>query len=67
MRDFRVREGKIYRRGWRRTDAGDGVKPEFREFIESFPPMQRMGTPDDVANVVEYLAGTWRRLREGSI
>ena len=36
---------------------GDGVKAEFREFIKSFRPMQRMGTPDDVANVAEYLAG----------
>jgi 3-oxoacyl-[acyl-carrier protein] reductase len=36
---------------------GDGVKPEFREFIKSFRPMQHMGTPDDVANVAEYLAG----------
>jgi hypothetical protein len=36
---------------------GDGVKREFRDFIESFRPMQRMGTPDDVANVAEYLAG----------
>ena len=35
----------------------DGVNPEFREFIKSFRPMQRMGTPDDVANVAEYLAG----------
>jgi 3-oxoacyl-[acyl-carrier protein] reductase len=34
---------------------GDGVKPEFPECIESFPPLQRMGTPDDVANVAEYL------------
>ena len=36
---------------------GDAVKPEFREFIKSFRPMQRMGTPDDVANVAEYLVG----------
>src|SRR5439155_5208884 len=36
---------------------GDAVKPEFREFIKSFRPMQRMGTPDDVANIAEYLAG----------
>jgi 3-oxoacyl-[acyl-carrier protein] reductase len=36
---------------------GDGVKAEFREFITSFRPMQHMGTPDDVANVAEYLAG----------
>jgi 3-oxoacyl-[acyl-carrier protein] reductase len=36
---------------------GDGVKAEFREFIKSFCRMQRMGTPDDVANVAEYLAG----------
>ena len=36
---------------------GDGVKQEFREFIKSFRPLQRMGTPDDVANVAEYLAG----------
>jgi 3-oxoacyl-[acyl-carrier protein] reductase len=30
---------------------------EFRNFIKSFRPMQRMGTPSDVANVAEYLAG----------
>ena len=36
---------------------GDGVKAEFREFIKSFRPMQRMGTPDDVANAAEHLAG----------
>jgi hypothetical protein len=34
-----------------------GVKAEFRAFIKSFRPMQRMGIPDDVANVAEYLAG----------
>jgi 3-oxoacyl-[acyl-carrier protein] reductase len=36
---------------------GDGVSAEFRNFIKSFRPMQRMGTPSDVANVGEYLAG----------
>ena len=33
---------------------GGGVKPEFREFMESFSTMQRMGTPDDGANVADY-------------
>jgi hypothetical protein len=46
---------------------GDGVDPEFPECIESFRPLQRMGTPDDVANVAEYLAGTWRLSPVGSI
>ena len=36
---------------------GDGVSAEFRNFIKSFRPMQRMGTPSDVANVGEYRAG----------
>jgi 3-oxoacyl-[acyl-carrier protein] reductase len=30
------------------------VRPEIREFIKSFRPMQRMGTMDDVANAAEY-------------
>jgi 3-oxoacyl-[acyl-carrier protein] reductase len=34
----------------------DGVNSEFRDFIKSFRPMQRMGTLDDVANAAEYLA-----------
>jgi 3-oxoacyl-[acyl-carrier protein] reductase len=46
---------------------GDGVSAEFRNFIKSFRPMQRMGAPNDVANVAEYLAGIWRRLLVGSI
>ena len=36
---------------------GDGVSAEARNFINSFNPMQRMGTPNDVANAAEYLAG----------
>jgi 3-oxoacyl-[acyl-carrier protein] reductase len=36
---------------------GDSVKPEFREFIKSFRPMQCMGSVDAVANAAEYLAG----------
>jgi hypothetical protein len=39
---------------------GGGVKPEFREFIKSFRTMQRVGTPDDGANVADYLAAIWR-------
>jgi 3-oxoacyl-[acyl-carrier protein] reductase len=35
---------------------GDGVSAEFRNFIKSFRPIQQMGRPSDVANVVEYLA-----------
>jgi MFS family permease len=35
----------------------DEVKPEFREFIKSFRPVQRLGTMEDVANAAEYLAG----------
>ena len=31
-----------------------------RECIESFRPLQRMGTPDNIANVAEYLAGIGR-------
>jgi len=34
----------------------DQVAPEFREFIKSFRPMQRMGTVEDVADAAEYLA-----------
>jgi NAD(P)-dependent dehydrogenase (short-subunit alcohol dehydrogenase family) len=37
------------------TTNGGGA--EFRNFIKSFRPMQRMGTPSDVANVGEYRAG----------
>jgi 3-oxoacyl-[acyl-carrier protein] reductase len=36
---------------------GDGVSADFRNFIKSFRPMQRIGTPNDVANAAEYLAG----------
>jgi 3-oxoacyl-[acyl-carrier protein] reductase len=36
---------------------GDGVSAEFRNFIKSFAPVQRMETPSDVANVGEYRAG----------
>jgi 3-oxoacyl-[acyl-carrier protein] reductase len=32
------------------------VSAEFRNFIKSFRPMQRMGTLEDVANTAEYLA-----------
>jgi 3-oxoacyl-[acyl-carrier protein] reductase len=39
---------------------GGGVKPEFREFIKCFRTIQRMGTPDDCANVADYLAAIWR-------
>lgn len=35
----------------------DEVRPEVREFIRSFGPMQRIGTLEDVANAAEYLAG----------
>lgn len=35
----------------------DAVRPEARAFIESFNPMRRMGTVEDVANAAEYLAG----------
>ena len=35
----------------------DEVTSEFRDFITSFRPMQRMGTMEDVANAAEYLAG----------
>jgi hypothetical protein len=40
---------------------------EFPECIESFRPLQRMGTPDNIANVAEYLAGTGRPSSVGSI
>jgi 3-oxoacyl-[acyl-carrier protein] reductase len=32
------------------------VSADFRNFIKSFRPMQRMGTLEDVANTAEYLA-----------
>lgn len=35
----------------------DGARPEVREFIRTSNPMGRMGTPDDVADAAEYLAG----------
>lgn len=35
----------------------DGVSADLRNFIKSFSPMQRVGKPNDVANVAEYLAG----------
>lgn len=35
----------------------DGFSAESRNFIKSFRPTQRMGTPNDVANAAEYLAG----------
>ena len=34
----------------------DGVSDQVLEFVRSFRPMPRMGTPDDVANAAEYLA-----------
>jgi 3-oxoacyl-[acyl-carrier protein] reductase len=35
----------------------DEVRPQVREFIRPFNPMQRMGTVEDVADAAEYLAG----------
>ena len=35
---------------------GDGVSADFQNFIKPFRSMQRMGTPNDVANAAEYLA-----------
>jgi 3-oxoacyl-[acyl-carrier protein] reductase len=35
----------------------DGVRPDVRDFVKSFRPMQRMGRLDDIANAAEYLAG----------
>jgi len=33
------------------------VRPQARDFIKTFNPMQRMATVEDVANAAEYLAG----------
>jgi 3-oxoacyl-[acyl-carrier protein] reductase len=44
---------------------GDGVSTDFRNFIKSFRPMQRMGTPSDVANAAEYLAGDMAAFMSG--
>jgi 3-oxoacyl-[acyl-carrier protein] reductase len=41
------------------------VKPEFRDFIKTFRPMQRMGRPSDVADAAEYLAGELSRFVSG--
>lgn len=41
------------------ADAGvftDGANAHINEWVESFRPMKRMGTVDDVANAAEYLA-----------
>lgn len=35
----------------------DEVRPQVREFIKLYNPMQRMATVDDVADAAEYLAG----------
>jgi 3-oxoacyl-[acyl-carrier protein] reductase len=35
----------------------DEVRPQVREFIRTFNPMQRLGTLGDVADAAEYLAG----------
>jgi len=32
------------------------VRPQAREFIQAFNPMQRAGTVQDVADAAEYLA-----------
>ena len=34
----------------------NSVRPEVRDFVKSFQPMQRMGTLEDIANAAEYLA-----------
>jgi NAD(P)-dependent dehydrogenase (short-subunit alcohol dehydrogenase family) len=34
----------------------DDVRPQAREFIRAFNPMQRVGTLGDVADAAEYLA-----------
>jgi 3-oxoacyl-[acyl-carrier protein] reductase len=44
---------------------GDGVSTDFRNFIKSFRPMQRMGTSSDVANAAEYLAGDMAAFMSG--
>lgn len=41
------------------------VKPEFREFIKTLHPMQRMGTLEDVADAAEYLASHLSRFVSG--
>ncbi len=35
----------------------DGASPDFQNFIKCFRPTQRMGTPNDVEDAAEYLAG----------
>ena len=37
--------------------SADEVRPQVREFIKTYNPMQRMATVDDVADAAEYLAG----------
>jgi 3-oxoacyl-[acyl-carrier protein] reductase len=37
--------------------SADEVRPAVREFVRQFHPIQRMGTLDDIANAVEFLAG----------
>ena len=39
------------------ADVHSGVSADLRNFIKSFRPTQRLGTPNDVANAAEYLAG----------
>lgn len=34
----------------------DGANTHVKEWVESFRPMKRMGTVEDVANAAEYLA-----------
>jgi len=37
--------------------SADKVRPEVLEFVRQFHPIQRMGTPNDVADAAEFLAG----------
>ncbi len=35
----------------------DGKTPELIERYAKMPPLERLGTPDDIARVVSFLAG----------
>ena len=43
--------------GFIETQMTDALKQEVKEEIAKNIPLRRMGTPEDVANVVKFLAG----------
>jgi 3-oxoacyl-[acyl-carrier protein] reductase len=52
--------------GWISTAFGEGLDDEARRKVEASTPLQRWGTPDDVAGAVVYLASPGAAFSDGA-